>query len=727
MSQRAAVLKSQIAPGANVKNFQVVGNGAVFAMDVPPLNTLGAANREAIAAAVDAAASNDAIKFLVITGKGKAFCAGADITEFGALAGAKGAQTFDEGKMLPAILNKIERLKKPVIAAINGIALGGGCELALACHYRVAAKSAAFGLPEIKLGLIPGAGGTQRLPRLVGIQNAIQMCCTGNNVKSAVALKWGLVDKVADGDVIADALAFGEAHVAAKKPIRRLSQDTSKLGNFVSNAFVFNAARKKISGSIPKGMISPLGALDAVQAASKGNFEAGLKAERDIFLKLAQSPQAKAMQHFFFAERLAMKIPGLPRTEARQIRSVGVIGGGTMGGGIAMNFLNRGIPVVIIESADDRKQFAIDTIAKNYKISVSRGRLTEELFNKRMSLLRVVVNDYSALQDVDYVIEAVFESMKLKKEIFAKLDKVCKSTCVLASNTSTLSIDEIASATTRPQKVIGAHFFSPANVMKLLEFVRGKATDAETINTSMAVGKLINKAPVLCGNCFGFISNRMMMRGGFQTHCMLEEGCVPIEVDVVVKDFGFPMGPFAMSDLAGIDVSWRIRGETPAAFIPKRDCGQIMEQLVKANRFGQKTQKGWYIYDKADTRKPIPDPEVDKIILSVSKQKNIKRRNISKQEILERYLYAMINEAAYILLEGFAIRPSDIDIVFIYGFGFPPYKGGPMHYADFVGLPKVVEAIKKYNTALGSDTFPPPCPLLVDLASQGKTFGSLNK
>jgi 3-hydroxyacyl-CoA dehydrogenase len=713
MSNRAATLQAQQAP-----TFSVQPNGvAVLYINNPPMNALSYSTRVSILQGVEMAEQDPNVKVLVITGSGKAFSAGADISEF-----APGKM---KAPLLPEVIDRVEGCKKVVVAAINGLALGGGCELALGCHYRVASKTSIFGLPEIKLGLIPGAGGTQRLPRLCGPEFAIRMCCTGGNIKPAVALKAGLADAVAEpADLIRVA---GELGLQKKKP-RRTSDMTTKLGNRVRNYFVFRAARQQVQKSTPSGMVSPLKALDAVEAACHApNFKAGLAAERKIFFDVAKTSQAAAMQHFFKAERTALKIPGAGDAQPREVKSAGVIGGGTMGGGIAMCFMNVGIPVTILETSPERKHFAIDNIRNTYMVTVKKGKLSQENFQKRMALLTVVVDDWQAFQDADYVIEAVFENMELKKKIFAKLDAVCKGTCVLASNTSTLSIDEIASATKRPQSVIGAHFFSPANVMKLLEFVRGKDTDAVTINTSMALGKRIRKAPVMVGNCFGFVSNRMIMQGGFEALCMLEEGALPEQVDKVVRKFGYPIGLFQMQDLAGLDVMSKIRTETPKNLVPKRDVSTIAEKLVKDGRFGQKTGKGWYLYAKENPRKSIHDSGVDKLVIATANEKKIKRRNFDDKEILERYLYIMINEAAKILEEGYAIRPSDIDIVFIYGFGFPPYRGGPCFYADLVGVKNVVDKMRMYNKALGSDTFPEPCKLLEDLAASGKGFASLNQ
>lgn len=707
--------------------YTTTGDGvAVITIANPPLNALNHATRLHLVNSIRSANEAADVKVIVITGAGKAFSAGADISEFSA-AGMK-------EPYLPDVFDAIEASKKLVVAAVNGMALGGGCELALASHLRVAVSAANFSLPEIKLGIIPGAGGTQRLPRCVGVQSAIAMACSGRNVKAAAAKAMGLVDAVLPSaeegtGIVAFASKLGLAAVAAKKPIRRLCNDNSKLGNFLTNSFVFRAAKGQLQKTVPAGMTSPYRCLEAIQAAtSVSSFKEGLAVERKIFLQCAQTPQAAAMQHFFFAQRAALRIPGVPKdVKGRDVKALGVIGGGTMGAGIAICALNANIPTTILETSDERKLAAIKTVEGVYASRLKKGKITPQLVEERMKLLTVVVNDYAALQDVDYVIEAVFENMALKKSIFARLDKVCKRTCVLATNTSTLSIDEIASATSRPESVIGAHFFSPANVMPLLEFVRGAKTSADVILTSLELGKRIKKVPVVVGNCFGFVSNRMIIRAGFQAMCMAEEGCFPKEIDSVIKRFGFPVGPFVMQDIAGLDVGSKIRQETPAEFVPKREVTNVSEALVKEGRYGQKTLKGWYRYDAADPRTPIPDFSVEKKIVEVAAAKKITRRMITKKEIEERYLLALINEAASILSEGFALRPSDVDVVFIFGFGFPPYKGGPCHYADAVGIDKIVQKMEVYHKALGGDTFPAPSALLKKMAAEKTTFADLNK
>jgi 3-hydroxyacyl-CoA dehydrogenase len=720
---RVEVLSQQVEGG-----FQTTNDGAVAVIIVnnAPLNALNHANRLHLVASIKIANETASVKVIVITGAGKAFSAGADITEFSA-AGMK-------EPYLPDVFDVIESSKKLVVAAVNGMALGGGCELALASHLRVSMASANFSLPEIKLGIIPGAGGTQRLPRAVGVQNAIMMACSGRNVKAPAAKSMGLVDAIVPAaeeaaGVVAFASKIGLAAVAAKAPIRRLCNDRSKLGNFLTNSFVFRAAKGQLQKTVPSGMTSPYRCLEAIQAAtSVSNFKDGLAVERKIFLECAQTPQAAAMQHFFFSQRAALRIPGIPKdAKGRDVRTLGVIGGGTMGAGIAICALNANIPTTILETSDERKAAALKTIEDVYGSRLKKGKITPQLAAERLKLLSVVVNDYSAFQDVDFVIEAVFENMALKKSIFANLDKVCKRTCVLATNTSTLSVDVIASATTRPEMVIGAHFFSPAHMMPLLEFIRGAKTSPEVILTSLELGKRIKKVPVVVGNCFGFVANRMIIRAGFQAMCLAEEGCFPREVDAVVKKFGFPVGPFVMQDIAGLDIGSKIRLETPPELIPKRDVTTVSEALVKEGRLGQKTLKGWYKYNPKDPRTPIPDFAVEKKIVQVSAEKKITRRMITNKEIEERYLYTLINEAAAILSEGFALRPSDIDVIYIFGFGFPPYKGGPCHYADHIGIDKVVQALEVYHTALGGDTFPAPCALLKKMVAEKKTFADLNK
>lgn len=706
---RVATLQNQVDGNA--------GGVKVLRFSNPPQNTLNHATRIFLVEEIDAAEKDPNVKAIVLCSVGATFSAGAEITEF--------TESGMKEPYLPDVLDRIERCTKLVVSAVQGAAIGGGCELALASHARVASASAVFSLPEIRLGIIPGGGGTQRLPRAVGVQSAIEIACSGNNVKAVKAKAIGLIDTVTEGDVVKDAIAFALHFLSQGKKIRRLSEDSSKLGNCLTNAIIFRTARRKMVSALPSGMISPLRCLDAIQAATKArSFDEGMKMERKIFIECAMTPQAASLKHLFFATRAAAK-PPIAVKAVDAIKTIGVIGGGTMGSGIAICFLKAGCAVTLLETSEERRKFCITSISSIFEASVAKKRMTLEKKSQLLNNLSVVVNTFEALSNCQYVIEAVFESMALKKEIFSKLDRVCSPECVLATNTSTLSVDEIASATSRPHMVIGAHFFSPANVMPLLEFVRGTATSKETVSISLELGKKIRKTCVVVGNCFGFVSNRMILRGGFQALAMLEEGCFPREIDSVIKRFGFPMGPFAMQDLAGLDVAAKIRLETPKEYIPARDVSTVAERLVKEGRFGQKSKKGWYLYPKS-TRTPVNDFDVEKLIVRVSDAKKITRRHVSNDEILHRYLYAMINEAALILEQKFAARPSDVDVVFVFGFGFPFTKGGPCHYADTVGISKIVQTMQILNKALGSDTFPPPCNLLLQLAANGKNFASLN-
>lgn len=734
MSNRVTVLQKHLEAASSQASHS---EGAfVITLDNAPLNALNHSTRVAILNGIQAANRDPSVRFIVIIGSGNAFSAGADISEFS-------PEAMKE-PYLPEVLDAVEASNKLVIAAINGMALGGGCELALASHVRLMSSQAVVALPEIKLGLIPGAGGTQRLPRCVGVKAAIDVACSGRTIKAPSALAMGLVDALVAvpaespaveirRQLLAAASRYAVEHLNEKRKLRRLCDETGKLGNCLTNSVTFRMARQHMLKTVPRGVTSPFRALDAIIAATSVNsFKDGLAAERRIFLECAKTPQAHAMVHFFLAQRAALRLPGVSETTttkrpAAALQSVGIIGGGTMGSGIAICCLNAGLHTVILETSDERKRAATRAIKDIYFAGLQKKKLSDVQVAERLGRLVVVVNDYSAFRDVDYVIEAVFESMALKKDIFAKLDAVCKPSCILASNTSTLNMDEIASATRRPQNVIGAHFFSPANIMPLLELIRGRDTSVPTIQASLQLGKIIKKVPVVVGNCFGFVSNRMILRAGFQAMAMAEEGCFPREIDAVIKSFGFPVGPFAMQDIAGLDVGSKIRKETPSAFLPKRDVTTVSERLVAAKRFGQKSGQGWYRYDPKAPRKPIPDNAVEKILLQVSQERGIKRRMIEKSEIEERYLFALIHEAAEILSEGIATRPSDIDLIYIFGFGFPPYKGGPCHWADHVGLATIVKKMAIYHTALGADTFPAPSPFLVKMVADNVTFADLNK
>jgi 3-hydroxyacyl-CoA dehydrogenase len=678
-----------------------VGDVAILTVNSPPVNALSHAVRSGIKQGIDGALSDAAAKAIVIICAGRTFIAGADITEFGKPMKEPG---------LAALIEALENSPKPAIAAIHGTALGGGLELALGCHFRVGAAEAKFGLPEVKLGILPGAGGTQRLPRLVGLPLALDMITSGDPIGARQAREAGLIDEIATGDLKAAALAFAKRVVSEHQRLRRVRDIEDKLG--VSDADLFRNYRSTLTKR-KRGLEAPQACVDAVEAAATLPFEQGLKRERELFTRLLQGEQSKAQRYFFFAEREANKIPDVPAaTPTQAIRKVAVIGAGTMGGGIAMNFANVGIPVTIIEASDAALQRGIGVVRKNYEISASRGAMAAEDVEKRMALLRPSVS-YDDIADADLVIEAVFEDMPLKKEIFGKLDGIAKGDAILATNTSTLDVDAIAAATKRPESVIGLHFFSPANVMRLLEIVRGAKTAKGVIASSMALAKTIRKVPVLVGVCDGFVGNRMLAQRGREAERLLIEGALPQQVDKVLTDFGFPMGPFAMGDLAGLDVGWRVRQA-------RGTKAPIADALYEAGRLGQKTGNGYYHYE-AGSRAPLPDPEVERIIVDVSKRLGVARHAIAEPEILERLLYPMINEGAKILAEGMAMRASDIDVIWVYGYGWPVYRGGPMHFADGVGLQTVHDRLAEFAKRFKEPALQ-PAPLLAELAKSGRGF-----
>lgn len=697
---------------SDVVTYNREGAVGVITVNYPPVNALSHAVRSGIQAAVKQGQADADAKALLIVCEGRTFIAGADIREFGKPMQQPG---------LPEVLDQIEGGDKPVIAAIHGTALGGGLEVALSCHYRVAVPSAKVGLPEVKLGLLPGAGGTQRLPRLTGAQKALEMITTGNFVGAAEAAKSGIVDEVAQSeDVKVAGLAFAQKVIDQGMPARRVSEMNDKIeAEKGSDVFdQFRAGLKKTA----RGLIAPFNCVSAVEAAyTSSSFQDGMKRERELFTELMNSDQRAGLIHSFFSEREVAKVPGLPKdTPVRSIKSVGVIGAGTMGGGIAMNFANVGIPVTIVEVKQEALDKGLGIIRRNYENTAKKGRLTQQQVEDRMNLITGSLS-YDAFKDVDLVIEAVFENMDVKKSIFKQLDEVCKPGAILASNTSTLDIDEIASATKRPEDVVGLHFFSPANVMKLLEIVRGEKTSDEVKATSMAIAKTIKKVGVLVGNCHGFVGNRMLHKRGAEAMSLVNEGASPQQVDKVLTDLGFPMGQFAMSDLAGIDIGYSIREE-------RRKAGENvppswMDSLAEQGRLGQKTQAGVYKYEEGN-RKPIPDPAVDQIIADFRKEQGIASRDITDQEILERCMYVMINEGAKILEEGIAARSLDIDITWIYGYGFPAYRGGPMFWADQIGLDKVLASVKKFHQEVGGEQWKPSA-LLEKLVAEGKKFGDL--
>jgi len=666
----------------SVISTQRIGDILVIVSNNPPVNALGQAVRAGLAEAIAHATAEPAIRAVIIRCDGRTFFAGADITEFG---------KPPLGPSLPDVVDAIEQCSKPVVAAIHGTALGGGLELALACHYRIAIPSARLGLPEVKLGLLPGAGGTQRLPRVVGVAAALSMIVTGDPVTAVQALEIGLLDRVAqEGALVDDALILAaEMAQGAGHPVSSLRTD--RIAETANHLQVFDKFIAENSRRL-KGFDAPKACIEAVRAAVELPFDQGIKRERELFMKLVSGTQSKAMRHLFFAERLAAKIDGIPAdTSLIDIAKVGILGAGTMGGGIAMNFLSAGLPVTMVE----REQAALDrgvaTIRKNYERSAARGRLTGEQVEQAMALLKPTL-DYDDLADCDLVIEAVFELMEIKKDVFRRLDAIVKPGAILASNTSYLNIDEMAAETQRPEAVLGLHFFSPANIMRLLEVVRGAKTSPSVLKTVMALAKRIGKIAVVSGVCPGFIGNRMLTPRQREAQKLLLEGATPWEVDAALTEFGFPMGPFQMADLAGLDLGWTAEGSTSST---------IREVLCERGRRGQKSSKGFYDYD--ESRRGAPSPETEAIIADFAARSGSPKRKFSADEIRERLLYPMINEGAKILEEGMAQRPSDIDIVWLNGYGWPAFTGGPMFWADTIGLKTVLDGLHRHADALGPE------------------------
>jgi 3-hydroxyacyl-CoA dehydrogenase len=695
-------------------DYKVQGDIAVITLNNPPVNGLGYATRLAITNGLEHANSDPAVKAIVITGAGKAFSGGADIKEFGS------PKALQEPNLLSVIL-ALEQSAKPVVAAVHSVCMGGGLELALGCHYRIAAPGCQVALPEVKLGLIPGAGGTQRLPRVLGVEAALNMIVSGEPVKSEMlAMLPGqkLFDKMATSvDTLAQE-AMDLAHsVVDVRPLPLVRNLPCK--HPLGDAY-FQFARNMVKG-MSKNFPAPLKCLEAVEAATKQKFDAGMVTEREIFINLMWTPECKALRHIFVADRAASKIPDVPSdTPQRPIASVAVIGAGTMGGGISMNFLNAGIPVKMLEMKQDALDRGVATIRKNYEAQVKKGKLKQDKYEQRMSLLSTTLS-YDDLKDADLVIEAVFEEIGVKQAVFKELDRVMKPGAILASNTSTLDVDKIASFTQRPQDVVGMHFFSPANVMKLLEVVRGAKTAKDVLATVMAVAKKIKKTAVVSGVCDGFIGNRMIEQYGRQGGFLLDEGCTPAQVDKAMEKFGMAMGPFRMGDLAGNDIGWAIRKRRYSEK-PDMKYSKTADLLCEKGRFGQKTGAGWYDY-VAGKRDAIPNAEVVKMIEDHRAALGIKPRKISDEEIVQRLVFSLVNEAAHILEEGIASKASDIDMVYIMGYGFPVYRGGPMNYADQVGLFNVVQAMKRFaQNPLDDAKFWQPAPLLARLVAEGKTF-----
>ena len=687
--------------------YQVNGAVAVITLANPPVNGLGLSTRKGIVDGVNKAMNDPAVKAVVITGAGKAFSGGADIKEFNTPA-AMAEPT------LHTVIRVVENAEKPVVAAIHSVAMGGGLELALGCHYRVAVPGAQIALPEVKLGILPGAGGTQRLPRVVGLEMALNMIVSGTPVPSEKLAKTKLFDQMIDGDLMQGAIAFANK-VADARPLPKVRNIRIDYPNYEGFLQFSRNTVKAMAGPFP----APLKCVEAVAAAVTQKFDEGIRIERELFLELVQTNESKALRHAFFAERAASKIPDVPEdTPKREIKSVAVIGAGTMGGGIAMNFANAGIPVKILEMKQEALDKGLATIRKNYENTMKKGKLTQEKFDQRVGLITGTLS-YEEIGQCDIVVEAVFEDMGVKETVFKKLDEVMKPGAILASNTSTLDVDKIAAFTKRPQDVIGLHFFSPANVMRLLEIVRGAKTGKDVLATSMALSKKIKKTGVVSGVCDGFIGNRMIEQYSRQAGFLLEEGCTPEQVDKAVEKFGFAMGPFRMGDLAGNDIGWYIRKRRYVEK-PEVTYSKTADLLCEMGRFGQKTSAGWYDYRPGD-RKAYPSQMVNDMIVKHSADLGIERRKVSDEEIVERLVYALVNEGARILEEGIAMRASDIDMVYLTGYGFPVFRGGPMFYADTVGLPNVVMAMQKYARGSHAEAWT-PAPLLKRLADEGKTF-----
>jgi 3-hydroxyacyl-CoA dehydrogenase len=689
-------------------------NVAIITISSPPVNALSKAVRVGLIEAMDAAQADSAVEAVVITSNLKLFSAGADISEFSG---------GNLSPMLPEVLNRIESSSKPVVAAVNGNAFGGGLELALACHYRVSFKGNKVGLPEVHLGILPGAGGTQRLPRLADAKTSLDMIVSGAPMP-VVALP-GVFEDIVDSPAQLMDAALSLAAKAIKqgpKPVSDIELSLDEQTKALFDGYMQQVASKA------KGFFAPMKCVEAVQAAFELPFAEGLEKEAELFMQCMQTPQARAQQHFFFAERAAGQVPGLSKEAGvRDINEVAIIGAGTMGGGIAMNFANAGIPVKMLELKEEALEKGLGLIRRNYENSAKKGKLSQEQVEQRMALLTGTTS-YADLSNADLVIEAVFEKMSVKKEVFTQLDAVCKPGAILASNTSTLDIDEIAACTSRPEDVIGLHFFSPANVMKLLEIVRAENTSDEVIKTSMKLAKTIRKVGVLVGVCFGFVGNRMIEVYGREANRLMLEGATPEQVDRVIMQFGMPMGPFTMGDMAGLDIGYFVRQSRKAFIEQDPSYCVVADELVEAGRAGLKVGKGVYLYEPGN-RKPIPDPEVLEIAARKAKELGIEQREISDQEILERCIYPLINEGANILQEGIAQRASDIDVIYVYGYGFPVFRGGPMKYADEVGLDTILARMRHYQESLGEygKQWFEPSPLLAKLVKNKQSFASLNK
>jgi 3-hydroxyacyl-CoA dehydrogenase len=691
---------------------------ALIRIDNPPVNALSPDVIDGLDAAIDQASRDGSVRAIVIIGAGRTFIAGADIKGLEQLAwgGDSGAPEMHE------LLQKFEDSAKPVVMALHGTALGGGLEVAMAGHYRVAVPDAQMGQPEVNLGIIPGAEGTQRLPRLVGLEKAIEMCVSGKPVKAPDALAAGLIDRIIEGELAAGASAFARemAARATAHPKTRERQDKLPPASALPAML---AAGRELARKTRRHLEAPVAVVDALEAAATLPFPAGCAREREIFFTLAKSEQCKALIHAFFAERGASKVPGISKdTVAAPVNRVGIVGAGTMGGGIAMACANAGVAVRITDATAAGLDAGITTIRKNYDVSVKRGRFTPAMVDERMSRIAAQVG-YDGFDQVDLVIEAVFENLALKKEIASALDAIVKPEGIVATNTSTLDIDDIAAATHRPAQVVGLHFFSPANVMRLVEIVRGASTSPETLATALAVAKRLGKVGVVVGNCRGFVGNRMMFPYMYEAQFLVEEGATPQQVDEALTAFGMAMGIFAVDDMAGLDVAWRVRQELNQFSEPGARKPLVADRLCEMGRFGQKAGKGWYVY--GEDRKPQPDPDVLALIEQLAVANGIRRRAFTKEEIIERTIYALINEGARVLDEGFAFRAADIDVIYTNGYGFPAWRGGPMFYADRVGLDTIYDRVSAFHRELGARW--EPAPLLATLATEGTTFKELDK
>jgi 3-hydroxyacyl-CoA dehydrogenase len=691
---------------------EVTGGVAVLTLDNPPVNSFGLELRRLLVSAIARAEADAEVGALILIGSGKGFSGGADIREFGT------SRAYADPNLL-SVLRAVEACAKPVIAAIDGICLGGGLELALACHYRVAAPGARLGLPEVKLGLLPGAGGTQRLPRLVGVEMALNMIVSGAQLGAEQFRGTQLFDALADGDLQNAAIDFARTLIAGGRGPKRVRDLSIHMPTAEAYLQFARNTVKAAAGPYP----APLACVEAVAAAVREPFEAGMKRERELFTTLMLSPESGALRYIFQAERAAARIRDVPEsTPPRSIHRVGVIGAGTMGGGITMSFINAGLPVVLLESSQDALERGLAAIRRNYQGALRKGSLTESSLEERLALITPTL-EYQRLRDLDLVVEAVFERMDVKQQVFQKLDEVVRPGAILASNTSTLDLDAIARFTRRPQDVLGLHFFSPANVMRLLEVVRGGATADDVLVTAMALAKRLGKIAVISGVCDGFIGNRMVARYGMAAHDLLLAGALPQQIDAALEAFGMAMGPFRMSDLAGLDIGWAVR-KRQAAEHPDRDFSNVADILCEAGRFGQKTGSGFYRY-AAGSRQAMADPEVTAIIERFRARKGLAPRRVTDSEIVERCIYALINEGARIVEEGIAQRSSDVDLVYLNGYGFPAFRGGPLFYADQTGLTEVARVLRRIAATSGSDAeFWTPAPLLARLADSGNTFGA---